>query len=317
MHVELYFHSPCFDGAVSAALAAEYFEQTLGLSEISLIGVNYHLKNQWLSFSSDGRMAIVDFLYHPSAFFWADHHPTTFLNDSLREQYARRDHSALLYDNTAPSCAAVLWKGFGKCIKPPAHFEELVNWANRIDAARYASVDEAIGFNSPAAQISLALSRSRTDELAKRVIVMLRKLPLPEIASTPEIHEPFLKASSLYEQGLERLKQSLRLTDDGVAIFDVNEADVLINRYAPFYFYPDARYSAGIVRGKETAKLTAMRNPWREFPSAPLGEFCAAYGGGGHQRVGSIVLRPGEIQTASNVLTQLLAKVAEWEKQKT
>jgi len=34
-----------------------------------------------------------------------------------------------------------------------------------------------------------------------------------------------------------------------------------------------------------------MRNPWRRFESRPLGQIFRRYGGGGHQRVASVLLR--------------------------
>jgi nanoRNase/pAp phosphatase (c-di-AMP/oligoRNAs hydrolase) len=65
---------------------------------------------------------------------------------------------------------------------------------------------------------------------------------------------------------------------------------VAISRYAPYVFFPEARYAAGIVRSNGGAKITAMRNPWRDFPSVKLGRILARFGGGGHERVGSLIV---------------------------
>lgn len=45
------------------------------------------------------------------------------------------------------------------------------------------------------------------------------------------------------------------------------------------------------VSAVEGAKILVMRNPWLEFESVPLGEICARFGGGGHQRVGAVALK--------------------------
>ena len=96
-------------------------------------------------------------------------------------------------------------------------------------------------------------------------------------------------------------------------VFDVDAADTLVSRYAPFFFFPEARYSAGIVRGASGAKITAMRNPWRDFTPAPLGHIASTLGGGGHQRVGSIALSRERASTAVDLLERLLAQIRAFE----
>ena len=69
MRGHIYFHCPCFDGIVSAALASDFLESRQGWHEVSLRGVNYHLKNESLAISLEKPAAVVDFLYHPDADF--------------------------------------------------------------------------------------------------------------------------------------------------------------------------------------------------------------------------------------------------------
>ena len=79
----LYFHSACFDGLVSAVLAWVFLE-TKDWRFQGFIPVNYDVRTMWLSDPLKTPAAIVDFLYHPDADFWADHHPTTFLTSPVR-----------------------------------------------------------------------------------------------------------------------------------------------------------------------------------------------------------------------------------------
>lgn len=307
----LFFHAPCFDGIASAVLAADF----LGHQEwatIHLHPANYDLKPTWLATPLPQPCAIVDFLFHPAATFWADHHPTTFLDDAAHRQYMDRSADRrLVYDVQAGSCAGLLWRhlqtAFGHRNE---QFEELVRWAEKIDAARYESVDEVFRAESPAIQINAALNFSPNPKaLCLELAVELKTRSLAEIANRPDIRRFSEQAIARQRQGLELFARSARLTDDGIVIFDADDPTGLVNRYSPFHFYPDARYSAGIVRQRQGAKITAMRNPWREFPCAHLGRLCEPLGGGGHLRVGSIALPAEQCDTTAEKLDLLLAGI--------
>ena len=99
--------------------------------------------------------------------------------------------------------------------------------------------------------------------------------------------------------------------EDGIVVFDVDSSGVIVNRYAPYFFFPDARYSAGIVRSARGATITAMRNPWREFPSVFLGRIFEKFGGGGHQRVGALLLAGDRVKEADFILEQILKETRE------
>lgn len=309
--VHLYFHSPCFDGVVSAALASEYLEKVRRYPEVQLHGVNYHLRDSWVNSELQRPSAVVDFLYHPSAELWVDHHPTTFLNDEARSDYERRRGPDIFYDNAASSCAILLWRRW-KAALPQlgSHFEEIVRWANRIDSACYDCVDEAIHLTAPALQINLALAMYSGDGFSQHLVWLFRTFSISEVAARPEVKTAFAFGRYLQKLGQMRLGDGIRLTENGIAVFDVNAEDVLVNRYAPFHFFPEARYSAGIIRKAGQTKLTAMRNPWLEFRSAPLGKLCLKLGGGGHERVGSVIVRDG---SPKELLNTLLAQIKAWE----
>jgi len=308
--VDLYFHSPCFDGAVSAVIACAYLESSKQRQVGSLRGVNYHLKNVWLKTDNvddcyaeslpvtNRSFAVVDFLYHPAAILWADHHPTTFLSQEAKDNYQScQTNSECLYDSSAPSCAGLMWRKWSPRLRDvPAHFEELVQWADKIDSARYGSIEEAISLPSAALRINLALGTAKEADFSQRLVRLFRAMPLEAVAAQPEVCQEYEKGRILQQQGLERLRNAVHLNDQSIVVFDVDGDGVLVNRYAPFHFFPDARYSAGVVRsrdkcGQSRCKITAMRNPWIEFQSALLGQMCAVLGGGGHRRVGSIILR--------------------------
>ena len=95
------------------------------------------------------------------------------------------------------------------------------------------------------------------------------------------------------ERGQALFGKASRLERGGIVVFEVlkQPKDTFISRYAPYLAYPEARYSIGILPYREGAKITAMRNPWRRFESRPLGQIFRRYGGGGHQRVASVLLK--------------------------
>ncbi len=254
--------------------------------------------------------AIVDFLYHPQADFWADHHLTTFLNNGARKDFEVRRQPTLVYDDRSESCATLLWghlaRAFGH--RNPK-YSEMVRWADKTDAARYESVTEAIFPSAPALKISLGLVFGGRERYCERLVEALCQATLKEVSELPEVQARFDKAQLLIRLGLDCFAKAARFESDGIVVFDVDGKDTIVSRYAPFYFFPEARYSAGIVRWEGGAKITAMRNPWREFESVEIGKICEGLGGGGHRRVGSVLLRGERIAEASALLDRIVSEI--------
>lgn len=308
---KIYFHSPCFDGIVSAVLVWDFLEKRDGWVSLVLRAVNYDKRDSWLRNPLEEPNAVVDFLYHPGAQFWADHHPTTFLTDAARRDFfGKRENQRLIYDPGAGSCAALLWDRLYKLFGHRSdRYRELVEWADKIDSARYSSVEEAMSATVPALRIAKGLGVRRTQGYSESVVGALREKSLAEVAELPEVRARSAEAERLTVLGWDRLKQAVRLEEGGIAVFDVDARDVFISRYGAFGLFPEARYAAGIVRLGDSAKITVMRNPWRDFPCPPLGEIAEKLGGGGHRRIGSISLRGDRIALARSVLNKFLKEM--------
>ncbi len=303
----IYFHSPCFDGIVSAVLISDYFESCDLWSCSRLHSVNYHLKNSWLETDLEKPAAVVDFLYHSKADFWADHHPTTFLSDHALTEYKKNKSPSFIYDSSAPSCAMLLWNHLKESFNyRNKQLRELVKWSERTDAARYDSVKQAIFGKEPALRINSGLVLSDKSNYCERLVRNLRHLTLEEVANLDEVQNKYELTQNLTKLGLKRIEKSIKLDDDGIATFDVTQGETLVHRYAPFHFFPDARYSAGIVRSKNRTRITAMRNPWLEFESVLLGNIFAQVGGGGHQRVGTVVLNEERVNETGNLFKNMV-----------
>ena len=305
----IYFHSPCFDGIASAVLAWDCLHAVRGWVSPALQPVDYDVRETWLGSPLAPPAAVVDFLYHPAAELWADHHQTTFLTDSARQHFAARRGPYVVYDERAGSCAMLLSEHLATAIghRNPA-YTELVQWADKIDAARYVSVEEAMDSEAPALRINLSLAVGRTEGYCEQLVRALREKPLDAVAALPDVHQRFAEAKTLTDSGLDRFKRNAHVEDDGIVVFDVDGRDTLVSRYAPYHFFPKARYS-GIVRSKMGAKITAMRNPWLEFSGVPLGRIAETLGGGGHQRVASIALHGDQLVKATTVLTHFITEI--------
>jgi hypothetical protein len=290
--LSVYLHFPCFDGVVSAVLACEYLQRTRGWTTKRIIPLDYDQRSTWAKRRLSQNAVVVDFLYHPDAVFWADHHDTTFLSDSLKADYERRRSPDLLNDPTARSCAQVLWRRVHGKLRDP-RFREMVLWAQRIDSARYGSVQEAVLGEAPALRINLSLLHDSSGDYCRFLVNSLRERPLTEVASSTEVAERYAYSRQAVERGQALFGRASRLERGGIVVFEVlkQPKDTFISRYAPYLVYPDARYSIGILPYREGAKITAMHNPWRRFESRPLGQIFRRYGGGGHQRVASVLLK--------------------------
>jgi hypothetical protein len=311
----LYLHYPCFDGVISSVLAWEFLERQ-GWKFTKICPVGYGLRSSWPLKRLQAPCAIVDFLYHPDAQFWADHHLTTFVTPELRRDFEKRTDPWLFRDEHAGSCAAVLWRNLAGAVEERDRYQEMVNWADKVDSARYATVNEAILGDAPALQIYFSLTAGGSDSYCEFLIRALRTQSLSQAAQHPEVRTRFERVHAMLKAGLNRFQESVRLEEDGrVAFFDIEATEHdIVSRYAPFYYFPEARYSIGMIRYKDGAKITAMRNPWREFESVPLGPIFERHGGGGHVRVGSVIV-PRQ-HSASNVLRQLLAAIQEAEQER-
>ncbi len=148
--------------------------------------------------------------------------------------------------------------------------------ADLIDSARYDSPQQAVYGDLPAFRINASLAVGETDEYTCFLVRQLRANSLEVTANLPEVQTRYEQFRKLRERGMKGFVRTkdlatgdgFVLTDDGILLFSVDGSD-------------------GMIRTGGGAKITAMRNPWVEFPSVPLGEIFRRFGGGGHQRVAS------------------------------
>jgi hypothetical protein len=304
--VTLYFHYPCFDGLVSCVLAWQLLAKAKGLEVTHFSPVNYDDRENWIPSAPDSPFAVVDFLYHPRASFWVDHHITTFMSPELRADFERRrEDSCLLFEADAHSCASILKKHFGEFLEE-GRYAEMVSWADKIDSARYESVAEAIFGEAPALRINSSLTLKNELEYCRLLVQELATKDLRRVAELPEVQDRYAEVRRRREAGLERLKGRIRLEDGNIATFEIEATGKdIISRYAPYYFFEGAHYSLAVVHLEDRIVVTAMRNPWLNFESISLGKIFERFRGGGHQRVASVIVPIEEPQRIPEIVEKV------------
>jgi hypothetical protein len=306
----VYFHAPCFDGIASAVLVWDFFEVKRRWRAVRLHPVNYEIAPRWLARRLSHPCAVVDFLYHPRAEFWADHHVGPFVTPDAEAHFRRRARTEALYSPSAGSCAEVIWRllkvRFGY---RNDRYRTLVHWAAKLDAAKYRTVEEAVYARSPAPRIARTLVLEGGRRYASYLVRRLKVEDLNAVAASTPVRRRYEQTQSQLKRGLAQVERSLNVEEDGIVTFEATDPDAFVTRYFPYVFKPKAPYVAGIIRESGGLKVTAHRNPWLGPGVVSLGNIVKPFGGGGHHQVGSVMLRDADLETARDVLQDVLAEI--------
>jgi hypothetical protein len=195
----IYCHKSCFDGAVSAALSVWLLKATRGEALETIHPVDYSAKGNWTSHRLESNSCVVDFLYHPLASYWWDHHPTTFSSYEDRHHYSRRASNFVRFDPRAKSCASLISESFRaeQCELPP-HLAESTLWANKLDSADYSSPEEAVLLDSAAQKISLSFYSDNSDSYHNILVNLMLRYDLNEVIENKEVRARITPALRAY-----------------------------------------------------------------------------------------------------------------------
>ncbi len=286
---KIYFHRD-FDGVVSAALVLKVCTEQKP-STVDLEPVDYGLP--WVGQRLTQPCAVVDFLYHPDATFFWDHHSSPFPVEQWASHYERRKklRDSVWWDASFPSCSSLILSTVPQLREDPA-LVELGRWADVIDTADYSSAGQVIRSSEAALKLNLALAAA-PEEFYAAVVRLLTRLNLDEVVDQPEISARFENAQRLQGEELQCFESRMH-SADSVVLADLSDRVLSYSRYAPYHFDREALYSVVLYRSSVGLKLLCMRNPWIQFESLHLGDLCRRYGGGGHERVGAIAFTPDE-----------------------
>ena len=292
MRAHIFYHGD-MDGVVSAAMIV----RLIGDDGTQLTPLSYaSLGEDWdiYPFNPNCFNCILDFRcskslpqYSP-VFLYADHHKTNWVPKETPT-------SIVLYDSTAPSCARVVYNAF-----PDPFFEELTEWADLVDSAKYENPRQALLCNEPALRIAAAL-KSCSNDARNELVRLLSYKEFTEVAKEPLVVEKWNKTVRREMRALEYAKRNAKVIGC-VATIDYTPVP-FTSRYAVFEVYPDILFSLYLRKQKGRYELSLSCNPWRPFVGVDLSEIAKMFGGGGHEKAAGITFP--DVSSARKVMTRI------------
>lgn len=314
--LKIFFHDACFDGTTSAALFTAFYRDVIDRAvDTRAVGMVHKDGDPFEGIPLDADdHACVDFRFcaDPRMRWWFDHHPTAFQPPALREVFDREHLATWFFDPAAPSCAGLMSRALhaGWDWQPPAHLVEAVQWADTIDAARFASAEDAIALEKPAQRLAAWLAHGRSPVDTARYVEWLSRASLAEVAERPEVAAQLAQVEAERARELDEVKR-LGVWAGDVIVFD-RFADVGARSpgFLGYLLFPTALYSVSGTRTPTSIKISVGVNPWATAPRRhDIGEMCARHGGGGHAVVGGVTLRGDELPRAQATLAAIVQEL--------
>jgi hypothetical protein len=315
--LKVFFHDACFDGTTSAALFGAFYRDVVA-PETRVIPVGMVHRDgdpfEGTPLDADDH-ACVDFRFcaDPRMRWWFDHHPTAFQPPELEAVFRREALPTWFFDPTSASCAGLIARALevGWGWRPPPHLAEAVAWADRIDAARFSTAEEAIALEAPAQRLAAWLAHGRAPVDTVRYVEWLTQSSLAEIAERPDVAAQIACVAEQRAAELDAVR-ALGVWHGDVVVFD-RTADLGARNpgFLGYLVFPSCLYSVSATRAPDTIKISVGVNPWTPVARRhDIGALCARHGGGGHAVVGGITLRADELPRAQATLTALVRELA-------
>lgn len=316
MDVVVAHHGYCFDGAASAALFTRFVQETIPgawTAHFEYRGLLYepNAPSPAERLREGALNAILDYRYtaSPRLDWYFDHHVSAF-QEAGSEAHFRADTSGRkFHDGTYGSCtkylADIARARFGWSAPD---LDELVQWADIIDAARFPNADVASSFDDPAMAITAVIQEQGDEHLTSQLIPLLGSRPLAEVAKHPEIVSRLGPIKARHAAFAERMAQVGEQVHN-VAWFDLSESPVdTVAKFVGYKLFPTAMYSVVLSRSPKRVKVSVGFNPWAKKPRAHnIAQLCERYGGGGHPVVGAISVAPHEMPRAKTIAREIIA----------
>ena len=311
-------HGHCFDGLASAVLFTRLVQEL----EPSGVEASYRALGYGGSqprpdekLLSGSQNAILDYRYFPSdrLSWYFDHHRTAFASEEDREHFeARRECGRFFFDHACSSCTKLIaTTARDRFAMQAPELDELVAWADRIDAARFDSAAEAVDRSHPVMRFVSVVEHYGDDAFLARWVPELLKRPLSEVALSEEISARYRPLGKKHERFVERVRERSRQTGRVVFVDLTNEVLESVGKFVTYALFPDSVYSVIVGVLKSGAKISVGYNPWsgRKL-DADISSICARYGGGGHPVVGGIAFAPSEVERARHVALEIARELA-------
>jgi hypothetical protein len=312
-------HGHCFDGMASAVL----FTHLVRAVEPTTANAAWKYKGQTYDSGKNGvdpaifvgadTTAILDFRYTASdALTWYfDHHASAFPTQAERAHFdtlARKEHG--FYDAKGTSCC--------KLVADVAHdhfhvdvsaFDDLVKWADMIDAAAFPSPELAVSRSAPEMKLLAVVERHGDDALLTDLVARLLQRPLHEVATMSDLAARYPAIDSLHHASVERIRAREKKMGD-VIFVDLLDAPIeTVTKFVTYADHPTVPYSVVASCSQTHCKISVGFNPWSgAVRTHEINKICEKRGGGGHAVVGAIAL-PLDVDKARAIALEIVGEL--------
>lgn len=308
----IYYHRD-LDGIGCAVSLTLFFAKEYGwpTRDIVTIPVEYG-KSNWPDYKIRQPAAILDFLYHPKTLIYYDHHVAPFVSPEFEQSFLLRENRQLFRWEKGGSSATKLmfsdlrtWfeRHFAEGVKAIPQFVEQID---KIDSARYDSVDEWLESDLPFMQLNRILHYlGGTDAFCNKLVQDLVHKDVAAVLSEPYYQDALRKLTQATDRQVLAVKEILESANN-VILYDSAKPPGAPSfdkfRFLPYKFFPEAFFVVGIyIKGKVSFGVSVGRNPWNpRVPDINLGQLCAKFGGGGHKDVGGVTVNKYQDATVTS-----------------
>jgi hypothetical protein len=315
MKLRILYHGNCFDGVSSAAIFTKFYRSKVNASaNIAYTPTMHQAGNAFDREQFDGdENAIVDFKYcaDERLTWWFDHHQSAFLSPQDEEHFEADTSGKKFLDINSKSCAEFI----ARVAKEKFDFEdqslaELIEWAHIIDGALYESPAQCVELRSSALKLMQVIEGEKDADFVENIIKLLTEKSLDEILAGEEIQAKLQPILDQHWQTVEIIKER-SVAERGVVSFDLVGTRIDgYNKFIPYYFHTEVTYVVSLSQSSFRTKISVGSNPWAPRPRAHnIAEICERYGGGGHAVVGSVSLKPGEVDLGRKYMQEILEEL--------
>jgi hypothetical protein len=313
-------HGHCFDGMASAALFTK-----LRVAIGGAAGASYTYKScgygpgmsqipaSWLKSDEN---AILDFRFteSPKVEWYFDHHPTAFADDAERDRAlaGAAKGGKLFWDPGYGSCAKLIADvARDRFAEPLASMADLVAWADRIDAARFASAEEATSVAEPAMRLAAIVEQHGNGAFLETMVPRLLERSLADIAAMPDVEDlwkPIAASRAAFEVSL----RAHAVVKGNVVVVDLGDKVIgAAPKFVTYAAFPQCTYSVTIARTQKLVKVGVGYNPWGSEPRLhDIAAICKRAGGGGHPVVGAVSFPTTDVARARELAASIARELA-------
>ena len=310
-------HGHCFDGLASAVVftkLARALEPALEF-EYYACGYGTQQRRTDATLLNGDQNAILDYRFDPtpSLTWFFDHHKTAFVSEEHKLVFeARKAEGRFFFDPNFSSCTKLIAKVAADSFSVRFDdLDELIHWADVIDAARFESPAQAVNRADPVLRLASVIEHYGDDKFLRNMVPQLLSRPLSEVAQSTEIQERYAPLGERHERYIERVKA--RSEKRGrVILCDLTDAVVdVIGKFSTYALYPESEYSVVVGLLSSGVKISVGFNPWagKEL-DVDISAICARFGGGGHPFVGGISFKRSELERARAVALEIASELA-------